>query len=147
MKVKNLSLLVSATILALSFAPALPSMAQSSDPGQAAPTRVRKANKLNLTEQQKTEMKRIRETGKVNMERYLGSIGKLDQFKAGIAAGQKPREVMQSLNLTDAQKQELRNIMEQSRREAENVLTEEQKQQLRQSREGRQSRRVMRQPR
>jgi protein CpxP len=61
-----------------------------------------------------------------------------NELKAAREQGKKPRQVMDSLNLTDAQKQQIKELRQSQRKEIDNVLTAEQKQQLQKMRQSRQ---------
>ncbi|MEM7580938.1 MAG: P pilus assembly/Cpx signaling pathway, periplasmic inhibitor/zinc-resistance associated protein, partial [Cyanobacteria bacterium P01_A01_bin.80] len=65
----------------------------------------------------------------------------LQKLQEAKASGQKKRGVFRSLNLTDAQKAELKKIRESKKAQFEAILTDEQKAQLQEMKQNRQNRR------
>jgi len=59
------------------------------------------------------------------------------QFQTLTSQGQRGRKVMRQLNLFEQQKTQMREIMQSSRQQMANILTEEQQEQLRQQRQTR----------
>ncbi len=88
---------------------------------------------LNLTEEQKTQLKGIQENYRSKIENILTDEQK-KELKAAQGQGT-GRKGMPPLNLTDAQKQQLKDLRQSQRQEIENVLTAEQKQQLQKMRQ------------
>jgi periplasmic protein CpxP/Spy len=122
----------------LSYLPMLPSVAQSvSKSGERAE---RLANKLNLTEDQKAQMKQIKESTRTRIEAILTAEQKA-QLQTAKQQGQRKREAFKSINLTEAQKEQIRGIRQETQQQMEAVLTPEQRQTLAQMRQERQQRR------
>ncbi|MEM7579885.1 MAG: Spy/CpxP family protein refolding chaperone [Mastigocoleus sp.] len=112
-------------------------------PGRSANGGERKSRKfkaLNLTEEQKSQLREIRQSYREKMGTILTSEQKA-LLNAAKEQGQNRRQVMRSLNLTEGQKQELRELKKSQREEISNILTEEQKQKMQELRQQRQSRR------
>jgi len=109
-------------------------------------------NPLNLTDEQKTQMRQIREATRTQIESVLNQEQK-DKLRAakeqrGQQQGQQQaqqrgqgREVWASLNLTADQQAQIKRIREESRQKIQAVLTPEQQQQMQQMRQNRQNNR------
>jgi Spy/CpxP family protein refolding chaperone len=84
--------------------------------------------KLNLTDAQKQQMRTIRQNTKQQIEAILTPEQRV-QLQATMASGdrQSRRGVWQRLNLTDAQKQQMRTIRQNSRQQMLSILTPEQR--------------------
>ncbi len=110
-----------------------PAFAQG-QPGQNQQPRQEMLQKLNLSDSQKADMKRIREKAKNDIRALLDRD---QQAKFDAAQQQKPTERgwMRSLNLRPDQKTAIRDIMKKSREDAKNILTPEQRQQMEQFRQ------------
>lgn len=142
MKLKKLSFLAGAVALTLT---AIPFAAQaeitSSSPIVVAQGKKQgRWKRLNLTEEQKTQMQQIKESARAEMEQIL-TPEQLQKLQEAKASGQKKRGVFRSLNLTDAQKAELKKVRESKKAQFEAILTEEQKAQIQEMRQMRQNRR------
>ncbi len=135
MDLKRLFLLPGALALALSYAPMLPVVAQtpSAPTGQYQKHRIN----LNLTDDQKAQLKQIHESTRSQIDAVLTSEQKaqLASAKGQRQQGQKPRKVWASLNLTAEQKAKIRAIREDAKQKSDAVLTSEQRQQLQQQRQ------------
>ncbi|NJK34743.1 MAG: P pilus assembly/Cpx signaling pathway, periplasmic inhibitor/zinc-resistance associated protein [Oscillatoriales cyanobacterium SM2_2_1] len=84
--------------------------------------------KLNLTDAQKQQMRSIRENTRQQIQAIL-SPEQRSQLQTAMSSGdrQARRGIWQRLNLTDAQKQQVRTIRENSRQQIQSVLTAEQR--------------------
>jgi periplasmic protein CpxP/Spy len=112
-------------------APVLSQSVEAFDGGGARMERGLK--ELNLTEAQKTQMKALREAGRIEMERIL-TPEQQATLKAAKGKRGDRRGIMQSLNLTDAQKTLLKAFREKQRQSFEAILTPDQKAKLEQKR-------------
>lgn len=132
MKSKALFWVPGAIALILAAAPALPPFSEAAiaGPGRMG-DRSGKLEQLNLTEAQKTEMTRIRENTRQQMQAVF-TPEQQAQMRQAREQRQRP-----DITLTDAQKTQLRAIHEESRRQMQSVLTEQQQQQLEQMRSNR----------
>jgi len=146
MKLNKLSFLVGAVALTLT---AIPFTAQA-DTSSSSPVIVAQRqkqggwkNKLNLTDEQKAQMKEIKESARAQMEEIL-TPEQLQKLEAAKASGQKKRGVFRTLGLTDAQKAEMKKIKESKKAQFEAILTDEQKAQLQEMKQNRQNRRESR---
>ena len=136
---KKLYLVIPAALaLALAAAPVLPVFTQAAS---ALPTEVAerqgeaRGRRLNLSEQQQTQMRQIRESTKARIDRVLNS-----QQQAELQRARQERR-RANLNLTDEQKAQMRAIRQEARRQMDTLLTAEQRQQLEQMRQQRSQRR------
>ncbi|MEM9925494.1 MAG: Spy/CpxP family protein refolding chaperone, partial [Cyanobacteria bacterium P01_D01_bin.50] len=123
MKLKKLSFLASAIALTLT---AIPFTAQadinSSEPVIVAQGRKEgKLQRLNLTDEQKTQMQAIKEDARAQMKEIL-TQDQLEKLETAKANGQKKRGVWRTLNLTEDQKAELKKIRESKRSQIEAIL-------------------------
>lgn len=148
MNVKRLFLLPGALALALAYAtPMLPVAAQT--PAPSVGQHPKRGVNLNLTADQKAQLKQIRESTRSQIEAVL-----TPEQKAQIAAAKQQRQPGQpgqrvkkargmwaSLNLTDDQKAKIRAIRQEAKQQMDKVLTPEQRQQLEQDRQQKQQRR------
>jgi len=91
--------------------------------------------RLNLTEQQQSQMRQIRESTKAKIDRILTS-----EQQAELQRARQERR-RPNLTLTDEQKAQMRAIRQEARRQMDALLTAEQKQQLEQMRQQRPQRR------
>lgn len=100
---------------------------------QTQPKRDR-ANRLNLTDAQKQQMKAIREQTRNAIVNEVLTPDQRNQYNATAQNGSK-KGAWRSLNLTEAQRTEIRNRMQASRERIEReVLTQQQRDQLQQRR-------------
>ena len=133
MKLKKLSFLAGAVALTLTAIPfAAEAQRDSEQPVVVAQGKKEGwAQKLNLTEDQKTQMQAIKESARAQMKEVLNpeQLQKLEEAKAN---GQNKREVYKELNLTDAQKSEMKAIKESKKSQMQALLTDDQKQQYQQ---------------
>jgi len=95
---------------------------------------------LNLTDQQKTQMRQIREATRAQIDSIL-TPEQRDKIKATREQREQNRQVWSSLNLTEDQKAQIKRIREESRQKMQAILTQEQQQQLQQMRQNHQNRR------
>jgi periplasmic protein CpxP/Spy len=124
--------LIFAAGAALLTSPVLSQSVEAFD-GQGGARMERGLKELNLTEAQKTQVKALREAGRIEMERIL-TPDQQATLKAAKGKGGDRRSVMQSLNLTDAQKNSLKAFREKQRQSFEAILTPDQKAKLDQKR-------------
>ena len=130
MKNKFFLLLPGAIALLVSAAPVLTAYAQSSAP--TAPRVGQKMqNRLNLTADQKAELKTIRDSVRQQVEGVLTSEQRATQ-QADRGQGMKRGQVWKSLNLSDDQKAKIKQIRESARSQMDSVLTPEQRSQMQQ---------------
>ncbi|WP_421656624.1 Spy/CpxP family protein refolding chaperone [Leptothermofonsia sp. ETS-13] len=130
---KKLFLLPGAIALILAATPGLPVFSQAVPPAPA--TRMEKwGEKLNLTEEQKTQLKQIRASTRAQIEAVLTEEQKT-QLQTARQQRQKLGKNFSSLNLTDEQKSKIRAIRQEARKQMNAVLTAEQHQQLQRQRE------------
>lgn len=148
MNVKRLLLLPGALALALSFvAPILPVEAQSQTP--PAGQYQKRGVDLNLTDEQKAQLKQIREATRSQIDAVLtpeqqAQLAAAKQQRQEGQPGQrvkKARGMWASLNLTADQKTRIQAIRQDAKQQMNAVLTPEQRQQLEQARQQRQQRR------
>ncbi len=130
---KKLFLLPGAIALILAATPGLPVFAQTTPPAPS-PQMERWGAKLNLTEEQKAQLRQIKASTRAQIEAVLTEEQKT-QLQTARQQGQKPGKNFSSLNLTDEQKSKIRAIRQEARRQMNAVLTTEQRQQLQQQRE------------
>ncbi|WP_017654480.1 Spy/CpxP family protein refolding chaperone [Fortiea contorta] len=142
MKLKVLSIAAGALALTLTATPFIAQAQPASpanQPGVEAPKKERGPWKnLNLTEDQKNQLKTIRTNTRSRIEALLTpeQKQKLQEAKANRSRGQRPQgERSQGgpfafLNLSETQKTQIKQIMESSKQEMEAVLTPEQRQKL-----------------
>ncbi|NJM48182.1 MAG: P pilus assembly/Cpx signaling pathway, periplasmic inhibitor/zinc-resistance associated protein [Alkalinema sp. RU_4_3] len=131
----NRQILTLAAGALLLTAPMLSQSAQAKRAEGGHPRMERAFKDLNLTEAQKTQMKALRESARTEMEKIFTPEQKaiLEAAKKEGRKGDR-REVMQSLNLTEAQKTAIKALKEKQRQSFEAILTPEQKAKLEQKR-------------
>ncbi|MEO1378214.1 MAG: P pilus assembly/Cpx signaling pathway, periplasmic inhibitor/zinc-resistance associated protein [Cyanobacteria bacterium J06635_10] len=135
--------LIFATILTIGTAGAAFANVQTSSNNSVVISRAKgqgKLQRLNLTDEQKTQMQAIKEDARAQMKEIL-TQEQLEKLETAKANGQKKRGVWRTLNLTEDQKAELKKIKESKTSQIEAILTDEQKEQFQQMRENRRSRR------
>jgi periplasmic protein CpxP/Spy len=166
MKLKTLSLIagtLALTVIATPFAV----QAQSSTPSPQPGKEMREKGpfqKLNLTTEQKAKMKEIGRNTRTQIEAVLTLEQKtklqaaMAQRKAEYQAQRQPGQgqrqerrekrgdIFASLNLTQAQKDQIKKIRESSKQQMQAVLTPEQQAQMKQMRENMRSRRQQDKP-
>lgn len=130
MNLKHALLLPGTIALVLSTSFALPVMAQTEAPTRPARERV---NKLNLTDEQKTRLREIRESTRTQIDAVLNEDQKA-QLEAARQQNPRSRKAFSALNLSDEQKARIREIRENAKRQMDEILTDDQKQQLQQRR-------------
>lgn len=165
MKLKSLSLIAGAIVLTLTAAPFV-AQAQNTSPSSLPGVETRNKErgpweKLNLSEQQKNQIAEIRRNTRTQIEGIL-TPEQLAQFKAKKQGfeqrrqqrlsqgerpqgqrpqGKRPGGPFADLNLNADQQAKIKQIMESSKQQIEQVLTAEQREQIQKFRENRQSRR------
>ena len=142
MNLKRISLIL-ATVLTVGTAGAAFANVQTSSNNSVVISRAKgqgKLQRLNLTEEQKTQMQQIKQSARAEMQKIL-TPEQLEKLQAAKANGQKKRGVWRSLNLSDEQKAELKKIRQSKKSQMEAILTDEQKQQWQEMRENYKNRR------
>jgi Spy/CpxP family protein refolding chaperone len=153
MKGKTLLFIAAAFALTLTATPLVAQVQQTFPSGQAGQEFAEKGpwKKLGLTYTQKTEIQRIHRNTRAEMDKVLTTEQK-EELKAamqerqtqrsqGEGRGKWKKDIFTSLNLTDAQKSQIQEIRELSRKQMEAVLTPAQRQQLQQMQQNWKSRR------
>lgn len=135
--VKFLPLLMAAASLTLSASVIPAAFAQSNAPDAPAQQQRREGkNRLNLTEEQKEQMKLIKQAEREQMNNIL-----TDEQKARLEAAKGNREnmrqVLSSLNLTAEQQAQIQEVRRASQEKMKAILTPEQLQQMEQFRQSR----------
>jgi len=143
MKLKKLSLLAGAIAVTFSIAP----LAANAQVKSNAPQRVAQANRpsppdLKLSQQQINKITQIRTKTRDQIQAVLTKPQR-DKIQSDLQAGKNPQQVFASIQFTQAQQKELRNIMVGSQQQMEGVLDAKQKKILN---EWRASQRSQRQP-
>jgi len=85
---------------------------------------------LNLSEQQKSQLKQIKEQSRSQFEAIL-TPSQLSKLQAAKGTKVNRREVMSSLGLSEAQKSKMKDLRKSSMEQMKAVLTPEQQQQMR----------------
>lgn len=134
-----LTLLSCSTALSLSVAVITPVLAQTPpDAPPRGPERMQWKQKLNLTPEQQSQMARIRQSTRQQIDNILTA-----EQKAKLQAAQQNRsnrrEAFRTLNLTTEQRTQMRTILQSSRQQMDAILTPEQRQQLQQMRRSKRS--------
>jgi periplasmic protein CpxP/Spy len=162
MKRQMIALMAGAVLLT---APLMTNMATAQNGGDVPGPRMEKlAKKLNLSEDQRSQLNGIR-TRTATKIRAILTPEQQAKFDAAKAEQQKRREamkanggrrsegdepnpqgVLRSLNLTDSQKAQMKEIQAAAKAEMDGVLTASQKAQLEQLKQQRQGRRGLRRP-
>lgn len=148
MKLKILSILAGAIALTVTVTPFLvkaQSNSPSNQPGVESPKKPRGERgpwkNLNLTTEQKNRMKQIRTDTRTKIDAVLTDEQKKKLQDAKVNRGQRPQGQrpqgqrpeggpFASLNLSEDQKTQIKQIMESSKQEMQSVLTAEQQQKL-----------------
>jgi len=94
-------------------------------------------SQLNLSDDQKSQIKQIRENARTQMENLLTAEQK-QQLQTAIAQGKPLPEALESLHLTEAQQTQEREIMKSSHEQMQGILTAEQQQKLQEFRQSHQ---------
>ncbi len=142
MKLNKLSFLAGAIALTLT---AIPFAAQA-NLNSSSPVIVAQGKKqgplsrLDLTDDQKTQIQEIKKSARAQMKKIL-TPQQLQTLREAKASGQNKRQALRSLDLNESQKAELKKIRQSKRSEIEAILTDEQKQELREMRQKFQNRR------
>ncbi|WP_042341275.1 Spy/CpxP family protein refolding chaperone [Calothrix sp. PCC 7507] len=160
MKLKTLSIVASAIALTLTATPFLVKAqtgSPSPQPGVETPKKPRGERgpwkNLNLTEAQKTRIQEINRNTRTQIEAVFTDEQKA-KLKAAFQArqaqraqgqqrpqGQRPGKEFADLNLSEAQKTQIRQIRESSKQQMQSVLTAEQQQKLQEFKKNAASRR------
>jgi periplasmic protein CpxP/Spy len=153
MKLKKLSFIASAIVISLTAATSVvnaettaqrPLIVTQNPQNRVAQNRENnnKWERLNLTQEQRTQIQAIKSETRSQIEGILTP----EQREQAQAAwnnngGDKPKNALRNLNLSDEQRTQVRAIMRSSKEKMEAVLTPEQKEQLRQMKQNSRSRR------
>ncbi|NET00911.1 MAG: P pilus assembly/Cpx signaling pathway, periplasmic inhibitor/zinc-resistance associated protein [Sphaerospermopsis sp. SIO1G2] len=154
MKIKTLSLIAAAFAVTLTATPFIAQAQDAPAPQQGKEYRRKGAwKKLGLTEEQKTKIMAIRRDTRDKMLNVLTPTQK-EQLKAemeqrrsqalqgeGRGRGKRKKHPFASLNLTDAQKNQMRAIKDSAKQQMKAILTPAQLEQIEQMRQNRRSRR------
>ena len=137
MQLKLIPLLAGA--IALTVTTTVPVTAQAQPTQQRQPGQVQKGSYkgIELSEQQKAQMKTIRQNTRTQIEGIL-TPDQRAQYQAAIGSGQKRRSAYADMNLSEQQQSQIREIMQSSKTQMEAVLTSTQRQQLQTIREQKQ---------
>lgn len=127
---KLLLLLASTVSLTLSAGMMTAAFAQTNSPTAPPP---RQQNWLNLTPEQETKMRQIRQAAREQMDSILTPEQRTTLETARLNR-QNPRQAFESLNLTDEQKTRIEQVRRSSREQMDAILTPEQRQQMQQRR-------------
>ena len=127
MKLKKLSLLAGAIAVAFSITP----LAANAQVNSNAPQRVAQANRpsppdLKLSKKQENQIIKIRSETRDKIQAVLTDKQR-KQIQTDLQAGKNPQQVFASIQFTQQQQNELRNIMVGSQQQMEGVLDAKQK--------------------
>ena len=130
MKLKKLSLLASAIAIAFSIIPLAANAQVNSNVSQ----KISQANRpsppdLKLSEPQIEKIKEIRSNTRTEIQNVLTDQQR-QKIQSDLQAGKDARQVFASIQFTQQQQNQLRNIMEKSQQDMEKVLTPAQKKTL-----------------
>jgi periplasmic protein CpxP/Spy len=142
--VKLVRLFAGALSLTIAAGTITPVFAQSPSTPQTEQGRKQREGiwaKLNLTADQKAQLKSIREANKAKVANILTAEQK-QQLQAAKGNRQNRREVWKSLNLTADQKAQMQQVRQEAKQQMESVLTPEQLQQLQQFKQQRRDRKA-----
>jgi Spy/CpxP family protein refolding chaperone len=152
MKLKTLSFIAGAIALTLTAAP----FAVQAQTASTSPLIVAEGAKkgpwqnLNLSDAQKTRIREIRRDTRTKIEGILTpeQKAKLQAESQNGQRGQRrgPGKDFRALNLSTEQKAQIRQIMQSSKQQIDEVLTPEQRQQIQQARQDRANRRQQQKP-
>ena len=127
---KLLLLLAGTVSLTLSAGMMNAAKAQTNPPTAPPP---KQQNWLNLTPEQETKMRQIRQAAREQMNGIL-TPEQRTTLETARQNRQNPRQVFESLNLTDEQKTRIEQVRRRSREQMDAILTPEQRQQMQQRR-------------
>ena len=127
MKLKKLSILAGAVAVAFSITP----LAVNAQVNSNAPQRVSQANRpsppdLKLSQPQIQKITQIRSKTRDQIQAVLTKQQR-DRIQSDLQAGKNPQQVFASIQFTQKQQEELRNIMVGSQKQMEGVLDAKQK--------------------
>jgi periplasmic protein CpxP/Spy len=148
MKVQKLPLIVGAIVISLTAATsAVQAEIIAQRPLIVAQNAQNRQNnnkweRLNLTQEQRTQIQAIKQETRSQIEGILTPEQRQQAQTAwNNNGGDKPKNGLRNLNLSDEQRTQVREIMRSSKEKMEGVLTDEQKEQLRQMKQDGRSRR------
>lgn len=114
MKLKSILLVPGLLALTLSIAlPVLPVLAQTESTPAAQPQN--RANKLNLTDAQKAQLKALKDRTTQRITNEVLTDAQRQTYQAAIARGERPGKVMRQFTFDAAQKQKLATIRQDSK--------------------------------
>ena len=127
MKLKKLSILAGAVAVAFSITP----LSVNAQVNSNAPQRVSQANRpsppdLKLSQPQIQKITQIRSKTREQIQAVLTKQQR-DKIQSDLQAGKNPQQVFASIQFTQKQQEELRNIMVGSQKQMEGVLDAKQK--------------------
>jgi protein CpxP len=142
MKLKNLSVITAAILLSLAATPLAVKAETSAEPFIIAQAQegYNRLEALGLSEEQKAQIAEIRKETHEQIKAVL-TPQQREQLEAAKLDGiQLRRNTLRSLNLTEEQKNEMRQIKESTQAQINTILTPEQQQQLEQLRQNKRQR-------
>ena len=147
MKRQWMPILAAVITVGLSATPMLVQAQDTTTPPARGEFKERMAERLNLTQEQKNQLKQIRENTRSQIESVLTEEQRQKLQAAKQAGGQqaggrrgKHRDVWASLNLTQEQKDAIKKIRQSAKEQMKNVLTPQQQAQLEQMMQNRRGR-------
>ena len=137
MEFKKISLIITAITLSVATTPLVAKAQSEIEVPQVAPIQVAqiptevppKYEKLNLTDNQKSQIIEVVQQGREEIQDIL-TPKQQQKFKRAIANGREKRKALRSLNLSNNQKRKLKAVMQSQKSEIESILTDEQKEDL-----------------
>lgn len=135
MNTKLLTILGTTATLIFITGLSIPSQARQTFTPSSQPVLLtqRKLSTLNLTTEQQTQMRQIKESARAQIENILTEEQK-NRWRTATEGGEKNRQIWSSLNLTSEQQAQIQSIREDSKQKMKAILTPEQQQQLEQRR-------------
>ncbi|MDX2216057.1 MAG: hypothetical protein SFY66_22520 [Oculatellaceae cyanobacterium bins.114] len=137
MKLTSISLLVTVTAIALTTAACNPqnatlqAMDSPMDVAQMAPSQMNPFEQLNLTAQQQSKIRKIREKSRQRIEQIL-TAEQRTEWQQAMQNPQRSNQVA-TLKLTSQQERQLQELLRSEQQQIFEVLTPSQREQLRQS--------------
>ncbi|MEB3180449.1 MAG: P pilus assembly/Cpx signaling pathway, periplasmic inhibitor/zinc-resistance associated protein [Nostocaceae cyanobacterium] len=139
MKRQWMPILAAVITVGLSATPMLVQAQDTTTPPARGEFKERMAERLNLTQAQKDQLKQIRENTRSQIDTVLTEEQR-QKLQAAKQAGGRRRGVWASLNLTQEQKDQIKAIRQSAKEQMKNVLTAEQQAQLEQMMKNRRGR-------
>ncbi|MGD1913553.1 MAG: P pilus assembly/Cpx signaling pathway, periplasmic inhibitor/zinc-resistance associated protein [Rivularia sp. (in: cyanobacteria)] len=130
MKLKKLSILAGAVAVAFSITPlAVNAQVNSNAPQRVSQAKPQSPPDLKLSQKQIGEINEIRSDTRTKIQNVL-TPKQREKIKTDLEAGKNARQVFASIQFSQQQQNELKNIMETSQRQMEGVLNATQKKTL-----------------